>query len=536
MRYFRLALPLLLLAPAAPAQVPCGTWQGMSSIGYAGEPVVEFEQSPVTQGIFAAQTCWCGWHGSMTPAVLAWNGTYWNYILDPIDFNSGQIYGLEWLDDGTGGALYAFGSWSAWPPLSPIVRWGAGGLTSYPSPPSVTRALVAFDDGTGSTLYAGTDIGVYRLDGTTWRSIGAIQPTGSIHLVSKLVVHDGPSARVLVAAGNFASVGGIPSGSVAAWDGTMWNPLGSGFTGAPAGWAPTVLTLHSVREASGPALYAGGSFASADGTPANGIARYDGASWVGLGAGLPGTDAVITDIETFDDGTGHGPRIVVTGRRGTVSNSTFLRMRDGSSWVPLPALPAGTTQQDGAIGILLFPGLQDPSLVVNQAAAGNAVTARFDACGWTGELYCFGDGIEAPCPCGNESAVGARVGCLSSIGQGGGLRANGAARLSADTLQLAGSGMPDSTALYFQAGTRHAPFAFGDGLKCTNGPFVRLRTIQNTAGNSAFPEPGGPSVSAKGLVSAPGTRHYQVRYRNAAAFCSVETFNYTNGVTIVWGP
>ena len=33
------------------------------------------------------------------------------------------------------------------------------------------------------------------------------------------------------------------------------------------------------------------------------------------------------------------------------------------------------------------------------------------------------------------------------------------------------------------------------------------------------------------------TRTYQARYRNNdPAFCTVETFNYTNGLRVVWSP
>ena len=38
------------------------------------------------------------------------------------------------------------------------------------------------------------------------------------------------------------------------------------------------------------------------------------------------------------------------------------------------------------------------------------------------------------------------------------------------------------------------------------------------------------------VVGTPGTRTYQVWYRNAAAFCNAETFNLTNGVEVVWVP
>ena len=53
-------------------------------------------------------------------------------------------------------------------------------------------------------------------------------------------------------------------------------------------------------------------------------------------------------------------------------------------------------------------------------------------------------------------------------------------------------------------------FTSGDGIKCTAGPFVRLRTKVNSGGSSSYPEPGEPPVSVKGFVTTPGMRHYQV--------------------------
>jgi hypothetical protein len=43
-------------------------------------------------------------------------------------------------------------------------------------------------------------------------------------------------------------------------------------------------------------------------------------------------------------------------------------------------------------------------------------------------------------------------------------------------------------------------------------------------------------VSVRGLITTPGTRTYQVWYRNSAAFCTASTFNLTNGVEITWNP
>jgi hypothetical protein len=150
--------------------------------------------------------------------------------------------------------------------------------------------------------------------------------------------------------------------------------------------------------------------------------------------------------------------------------------------------------------------------------------------------YCFGDGSGTACPCGNAGLAG--NGCASSINaNGGNLTTTGSASLASDTLVLAGSGMPDSSALYFQGTARlngGMGAAFGDGLRCASGTIIRLKTVTNSGGASLVPQPGDPSISTKGMVASTGTRTYQAWYRNAAAFCTPSTFNLTNGVQVDW--
>ncbi|MFN0006993.1 MAG: hypothetical protein ACKVXR_03720 [Planctomycetota bacterium] len=157
------------------------------------------------------------------------------------------------------------------------------------------------------------------------------------------------------------------------------------------------------------------------------------------------------------------------------------------------------------------------------------------------ELYrrsCFGDGTAAACPCGNSSAVGEKAGCLNSLGLGGKLRGSGVASIAHDTLKLAGWDMPNTTVFYYQGESLWnggMGFAFGDGLSCVAGPIRRLGTTTNSGGESSYPLPGGPSVSVRGQISAPGARWYQARYRNNAAdFCTPDTFNSTNVVKVNW--
>jgi hypothetical protein len=155
----------------------------------------------------------------------------------------------------------------------------------------------------------------------------------------------------------------------------------------------------------------------------------------------------------------------------------------------------------------------------------------------TGTAFCFGDGAGLACPCGNNGAAG--NGCANSINaNGANLTATGAANLAADTVILAGSGMANSSALYFQGTTRLNAgngALFGDGLRCAGGTVVRLGTKTNAAGASSYPAAGDLSVSTKGLITAPGTYTYQAWYRNAdQTYCTPSTFNLTNGYEIVW--
>jgi hypothetical protein len=152
--------------------------------------------------------------------------------------------------------------------------------------------------------------------------------------------------------------------------------------------------------------------------------------------------------------------------------------------------------------------------------------------------YCFGDGAGLACPCGNSGATG--NGCANSVNAlGGNLTGTGNASIGADTFVLLGSGMPNSSALYFQGSATLGGgngIVFGDGLRCVGGTVIRLGTKNNTSGGSQYPVAGDPSVSVRGLCAAGDFRTYQCWYRNAAAFCTASTFNLTNGISVTWVP
>jgi hypothetical protein len=153
--------------------------------------------------------------------------------------------------------------------------------------------------------------------------------------------------------------------------------------------------------------------------------------------------------------------------------------------------------------------------------------------------YCFGDGSGTPCPCGNHSQAGEGEGCRNSLGRGALVALAGTPSVSNDTSTLEGEKMPNAPALYFQGTTRingGAGSVFGDGLRCAGGTVIRLATKTNVLGHSQFPEGNDLPLSVAGAVTPGALRTYQIWYRNAADFCTADTFNLSNGLELVWAP
>jgi plastocyanin len=237
-------------------------------------------------------------------------------------------------------------------------------------------------------------------------------------------------------------------------------------------------------------------------------------------------DTVQWNHQQFDHTITEGTDGIVNGNEAfhmlLDSNNPVVTLTFTQAFVDAHPMPGGVFNY---VCITHFP-VMTGSITVNPAPS-------------TGTPYCFGDGSGTPCPCGNSSAVGSSLGCLHSLGTGGGLTATGSPSVTGDTVVLAGAGMPNSSALYFQGTTQPGAglgAVFGDGLRCTAGTVTRLGTKTNAGGGSTWPSGADPAVSVKGNVPAGATRNYQVWYRNAASFCTVSTFNLTNGYSIAWTP
>jgi hypothetical protein len=171
-------------------------------------------------------------------------------------------------------------------------------------------------------------------------------------------------------------------------------------------------------------------------------------------------------------------------------------------------------------------------------SASSVVTLRYEFTPGVGAPFCAGDGSGTICPCGNTSAVGTNQGCTNSQGSGASLVASGTPEVGNDTLALQCSGLPSgTTALLFQGTAREnsgSGTLFGDGLRCVGGTVHRLGTTQAPGGMATWPLAGAPSLSIAGSAQSGELLHYQVWYRNAALFCTPETFNLSQGLSVAW--
>jgi hypothetical protein len=237
-----------------------------------------------------------------------------------------------------------------------------------------------------------------------------------------------------------------------------------------------------------------------------------------------------------------GTYYVAVSNYNTANNQSDANPDDPYQSDPLLDFPNAMSNSSTTTNLNVTFSVTDGTNTVQQAAtkvnAYDIVWAVIQVgSGMTATPFCFGDGSGTACPCANHSPVGAGEGCLTSFGVGGKLTVTGNASLAADTVVLAGSQMPNAPALYFQGTTQvngGLGSLFGDGLRCAGGTVVRLKQITNAGGASQYPEAGDPSVSVRGLVTMPGSRTYQIWFRNNAPFCTPDGWNLTNGVEVPW--
>lgn len=141
---------------------------------------------------------------------------------------------------------------------------------------------------------------------------------------------DGTGSKLFVG-GSFDTAGGVPAKGIACLVDDQWIPLGDGLGDYSA--SAVVYDFAVFDDGSGPALYAGGIFSSIDGVPAIGIARWDGGRWNDVGGGL--ASGWVRRLSVFDDG--NGPALYAAGSFDTIGGTGAANIAkwDGSVWAPV---------------------------------------------------------------------------------------------------------------------------------------------------------------------------------------------------------
>ncbi|MCC6675980.1 MAG: hypothetical protein IT436_02435 [Phycisphaerales bacterium] len=279
-------------------------------------------------------------------------------------------------------------------------EWGVLPIDS----PGQYTGIVAFDaEGFGpGTWYASvkkhsTGVGyranVWRLGGASWEPVGE-QLDGDVNALAVFDADgDGPGPAMLYAGGDFTTIGGAAISGIARWNGAAWEAVGAGINGRVH-----VLHVHDT-DGAGPArpvLIAGGAFTEAGGLAARRIAEWDGAVWSVLSTGMSNN---VNALATWDsDGPGPAPARLIAGGYFVAAGGTtarFIAQWDGAVWSPLAEGLGGAVSS-----LATFDHDDDPSTPQRLVAGGvfrraGAVEARCIA-DWDGTVWrAMGEGISS---------------------------------------------------------------------------------------------------------------------------------------------
>jgi trimeric autotransporter adhesin len=316
----------------------------------------------------------------------------------------GTIFSWATFDAGTGGELYAGGSFvnAGGTPANHLVRRTSTGWSEVGGGLTVGNggvyAMRVHDDGTGPALYVAgrfTAAGgipfqsIARWNGSVWSDVGGglTRSGGSVGEVYDLEVYDSGNGPGLYATGRFDFAGQTAVVNLARWQGGAWSDVGGGYLGALGGCCPYSLHVHD--DGNGPALFVAGEAGTVGGTLAvNGIARWNGTSWQALGSGFTGGPFNFgAAMASFDDGT--GSKLFVGGdfaQAGGVTVNHVARW-DGNNWQALGSGLAGTAFPYGGNGMATFDDGTGTKLYVTGLFETAGIAASESIARWTGSNW-----------------------------------------------------------------------------------------------------------------------------------------------------
>lgn len=304
--------------------------------------------------------------------VAKWDGTSWSGLGGGM--SSGLVRVLQELPNGD---LIAGGSFqfAGGVPGSGYARWNGSGWSSLPLGAGVPLPNDLTLAPNGDLLVVGSIGTAYRFDGSNWSSFGSSFETGNGTFFPYLFAIEATPLGV-VTVGQFQRVGGLDAAGIAVHNGLDWQPLVNGLLGPV-----TAVTRGTNR------MLVGGPFKQVNGLPVNGIAAYDGSNWSALGSGVGGGPLgsfgqVRTIVEATNGDVYAGGTFVTAG--GTAAAG--IAHWDGNNWSPLGGGLVANTVSARVHDMHLLPN--GDLLVVGlfaSAVGGPQLDnlARWDGASWT---------------------------------------------------------------------------------------------------------------------------------------------------------
>ncbi len=330
-------------------------------------------------------------------------------------------------------------------------------------------------------LYAAGDVsggpggdGIARYDGASWSRLGSglANANGNPATGFALGVHDDGQGARLYVGGIFDTAGGTPAAGIASWDGAFWRALPPGLDAVAA---PLVRALGSFDDGGGPGLFAGGTFSRAGRTVADKAAMWRNGAWSRLadGAGISGT---VSAVCAHDDGSGRA--LFASGSFDTAGTTLAkgIARWNGATWRAL----GDPLDSDGFAYALLAADLgAGPKLVAGGAFTRIGGVAAAGIASWDGTSWSpLGSGVdgfvEGLAVFDDGSGPSLYVGGQFTLA--GGVAASNVARWDGSNWSALGSGTDHQVhdLETFDDGTGAALYACGNFNSAGGIPVVRV--------------------------------------------------------------
>jgi hypothetical protein len=385
--------------------------------------------------------------------VARWNGSTWSALGLGVESNiRSELAEVDALALAANGDLYVGGFFDQAGSLTDtnnLARWDGTawsrlGTLAYNGTNSYVKSLVVAASG---DLYVGgqfTRAGnanatrIAKWNGSVWTTLG--QGIGSVSTDGVFAMALAPNGD-LYAGGSFVQAGGRAANALAKWNGTAWTPfIAFPVTGLGNGVNSYVQALAVAANGD---LYVGGLFTQVGRTNTTGVAKWDGAAWSTLGAGVGnggGSGAYALSLAA----SGELYAVGLFDRAGALPVENLARW-NGVAWTTAPGTAAlGLNQQILAVAVASNGDVYVGGLFYRAGGVAANNVAKWNGTMWSA----LGSGITAA---GSAFNLDPAVFSLAIAPNGdlyvggyfslvGSLRANNIARWNGSTWSTLGTG------------------------------------------------------------------------------------------------